>query len=359
MTEQSKIEAKAPRAIPEDFVFDAEHPILPIPFNAQLDDEKLDGVGLSVAAAYVKAPGELDPKFEGSKHVVKLQFDFEGFTITLFPEVKIAQGKNDDEIALQFMNPTGPHLPQLRYIINSFIAGDFVSMRSMLAYTGPTAPKDKVNNDTTKKSRKLKSFGVAIVSALLIAGAGAVLHNRLTTSTEARPVFITRSGSEMRATTAGQVAFLNPDAKSGEVVYSIAANSGDVLNFKLPCDCQVSVTQGIFEGATVLPIDSILTFFGSTVEVRVQTQMSIEGLAKAMNGEKVFLDLEGSKSVPVEVVVTGATNAAAQRGDPYLPVTLVAEQGALTGEDIGKPARVRLKRPLFVSSLIKSITEQS
>ncbi len=39
----------------------------------------------------------------------------------------------------------------------------------------------------------------------------------------------------MKATTAGQISFLNPNAKKGEVAFSINANTGDVLNFQLPC----------------------------------------------------------------------------------------------------------------------------
>ena len=64
------------------------------------------------------------------------------------------------------------------------------------------------------------------------------------------------------------------------MVFSINAITGDVLNFQLPCDCEVAVTEGIFEGATVLPIDVILSFFGSSASVRAQTLMSIEGLAQ-------------------------------------------------------------------------------
>ncbi|QBF30865.1 hypothetical protein CFI11_06500 [Thalassococcus sp. S3] len=348
-----------PGAVPHDFVFDSEHPILPIPFTAHIGDEKLDGSGLSIAAAYVSAPGDLDPSFEGTRHIVKLQFDFEGFSITLFPEMRVARGTKDGEVALQFMDPTGGHLPQLRYIINSFIAGDFVTMGSMLAYSGPTEPKkDKVAEKEDRNRRLIRSVAVAVISGVLILLALNLMRVRLTESYEARPVFIVRSGSEMRATSPGQVAFLNPQASQGEVVYSIAANSGDMLNFKLPCDCEVTVSDGIFEGATVLPIDSILTFFGSSVDVKVQTQMSIEGLSKAMNGDHVTLEMRDGRSIPVTVSVTSATNTAAQRGDLFLPVTLVAEPGTLSIEDIGKPARVRLSKPLF-GGKADVVTEQS
>lgn len=332
--------------IPTDFVYDTEHPEIPVPFTVQIGEERLEGSRISVAAAYVKTPVPLNPSFQGSRHVVKLSFVFEGFAITLTPEIVIA-GFQDDEVKLQFIDPAGPHLPQLRYILNSYIAGDFVSLGAMMSYTGPAKAPQKKGDVVEDKRSKVRRIGQVAVSVCLIALAANVLWNRFSTSYEPRPVFIARGGSEMRATTGGQLTFLNPAAKEGEIVYSVAANSGDVLNFQMPCNCEIQVTDGVYEGATILPSDPILTFFDSNVVIRVQSQMSIEGLAKAMNGEQVYLDLEDGRSVPVSVSLTAATNAAAARGDLYLPVALVAEEGTLSPEDIGTPARVRLSRSLL------------
>jgi len=342
--------ADHPGTVPQDFVFDAEHPVLPVPFKAQLGEHRLDGVELSVAAAYVAIEGRLDPAWKGYKQVVMLQFDFQGFSVTLYPEIVVAGSRRDGEMTLQFMDPAGAHLPQLRYIINSYLAGDFVSLGGMLSYSGPTRPKTAEEGENTATKYRVRSVAVAFLSLSLILATGTVLLSRVTQSYEPRPVFIERSGKDMKATTAGQVAYLNPGAKAGEVVFSINANSGDVLNFQLPCDCEVTVTEGVFEGATVLPIDSILSFFDTGVAVRVQTQMSIEGLAKAMGGEQAYLDINDGRSVPVRVVLNSATNAAALRGDPFVPVNLVPPDGALTQDDIGKSARLRLSRAWFANS---------
>src|SRR5690606_12040516 len=134
------------------------------------------------------------------------------------------------------------------------------------------------------------------LSGVLILAALAAIHQRYTTSYEPRPVFITRQGNDMRATSPGQITFLNTEAKAGEVLYSISANSGDTLNFMLPCPCEVALSDGIYLGATVLPSDPILTIFDTNVQVRVQTQMSIEGLTKAVNGEQVFLDMSDGRA---------------------------------------------------------------
>lgn len=349
MNDHPDISMDKARPIPADFVFDKEHPVLPVSFTARLGDGKFQGSGLSLTAAYLAVPPGHGLEEDG-RHIAKLEFNFEGFTIDLFPEVRVAR-ISGDEVVLQFLDPTGPHLPQLRYILNSFIAGDFVSLGSMLAYTGPAKPKAVKDDvaDTKRGGRGIRRVGAIALSLALIAVAVGGIYQRYTTSYEARPIFIVRSGNEMRATSPGQISFINPDAKQGEVLYAISANSGDTLNFMLPCDCSVKLNDAMYLGATVLPSDPILTIFDSTVDVRVQAQMSIEGLTKAVNGEQVYIDLSDGRSVPVRVVQTSATTEAAQRGDLYMPVVLLAENGELGVEDIGKPGRVRLSKQLFGS----------
>ncbi|MEM9640117.1 MAG: hypothetical protein AAGA19_01350 [Pseudomonadota bacterium] len=340
-----------PATLPEEFAYDTEHPVVPVPFTAHLGDKRVKGAGLSAVAAYVEVPGPVDPSILGRQLPVRLQFDFDGFTINLFPVARIAQSR-ENQLILQFLDPTGPHLPQLRYILNSYIAGDFISLGAMLGYSGPTRPKNPPVEDGRRFGRFVKRTLTLALSLSLIGVAALAIHQRYTQSYEPRPVFIMRDGHDMRATSAGQLTFLNPQARAGDVVFTIAANSGDVLNVTLPCDCEVNVSDGVYEGATVLPSDPILSFFPSNIDVRVQTQMSIEGIAKAMGGEDVFLDFEDGRSVAVEVMLNSASNAAAARGDLYLPVVLLAVEDELGAEDIGKPARVRLTRSLLDGSFM-------
>jgi alginate biosynthesis protein Alg44 len=342
--------------VPQDFVYDTEHPVLPVPFKAMITGQAFEGVGLSVTAAYVAVAGVFDPEWLGRKAISKLEFQFRGFTILLDVEVIVAGSRESGEMTLQFVDPLGEHLPQLRYILNTFIAGDFVSMNGMLGFSGPVKLKEDTNAAAEDTKRHYRSIAMATLSAFLILIAGSVLFGRATQSYELRPVFIERAGSEMKATTAGQVSYLNPDAKQGDVVFSIYSNSGDVLNFQLPCDCEVVFAEGIFEGATVLQIDTILSFFEPTVKPTVKTQMSLEGLTKAMNGDKVFLDMNDGQTIPVNVVVTSATNTASLRGDLFVPVTLIPTEGALANSDIGKSARVRFSKTLF-GSAIPSISD--
>jgi hypothetical protein len=340
----------ASASMPSGFAYENEHPVLPVPFKLTMGDARLEGVALSVTAAYVTIQGKIEPGWVGYREVACLQFDFNGFSISIYPEVMIAGARSDGEMTLQFIDPAGPHLPQLRFILNSFIAGDFVTMSGLLNYTGPAKPKPPKTPEAPVSRLRMRSIAVAVMSLSIIFAVANHLFERATQTYEGRPVFIERTGNDMRATTAGQVVYLNPEAKTGEVVFSINSNAGDVLNFQLPCDCEVAVTEGIFEGATVLPIDVILTFFDSTVGVSVETQMSIEGLAKAMSGERAFLDINDGRTIPARVIVTSATNAAAAAGEMFVPVKIEVPPGALTEEDIGKAARLRLSRAPFGAS---------
>jgi alginate biosynthesis protein Alg44 len=318
---------------------------LTVPFTALFGDSRLEGIGLSVAAAYVQIGGPLDPRWLNHRAPVRLQFDFENFSVQLDADVVVAGSRGPGEMTLQFVDPLGPHLPQLRHILNSYISGDLVTLGSFLSYTGPTKPKAAKGEETGKPplGRRLRSFAVALVSLAAIGIAATLMIGRATQVTELRPIFISREGREMRATTAGQVSYLNPQAQKGEVVFSINSNSGDVLNFQLPCDCTVEVTDGIYEGATVLPIDVILSTFDSNVGIRVQTQISIEGLSKYMDGAAAYLDLDDGRNLPATIETSSATNIAAERGDLFVPVYIVpTDPAALTTADIGKTAHLRL-----------------
>ncbi len=70
----------------------------------------------------------------------------------MYPEVIVTGSRKPGEMTLQFADPAGEHLPQLRHIINSYIAGDVMSLRGLLAYTGPTKPKAPKGAETLGRS---------------------------------------------------------------------------------------------------------------------------------------------------------------------------------------------------------------
>ena len=77
----------------------------------------------------------------------KLRFSFENFSVALYPEVRLLEGEGDTW-AFQFDDPAGEHLPQLRYILNAYLAGDMMTLGKMMAHTGPATPVRRRNTRT-------------------------------------------------------------------------------------------------------------------------------------------------------------------------------------------------------------------
>ncbi|MCC1494900.1 hypothetical protein [Cognatishimia sp. F0-27] len=339
--------AGAAPEIPADFGFEDEHPQIQLNFTLSIEGCKYRGESISLTHVIVRNEGDTVMGSTG-RHVGLLTITFDSFTITLQPDLYMQEDRPGGRAVFRIADPTGPHLPQLRYILNSVIAGDIVGVDGMMRYSGPTAPKAaKAAAPKATIADRVRSIAGIVLSAALVLAALYVVTIRYTTAQELHPVYVARDGQPMRATTAGQIGYLNPDAEVGEVLFSVNANSGDVLNFVMPCDCEVAVTKGIKEGATVLQTDLILTVFHNSDEIRVQTLMSIEGLNRALSGDRVHMDMTDGRSIPVDVVASETTRAASMRGEMFVPVDLVPAEGALTEADIGKSAQLRLSKSLL------------
>ncbi len=328
------------------FGYDDEHPHVSVPFTLRIGTHTLQGQRLSVTHMHTLDDVSTGMLGDGKRHLAALTVPFDGFAVSLQAEVTLVS-RGNGSATFQFVDPTGSHLPQLRYILNNIIAGDFVSVDGLVSYSGPTQPAKA--KGATKRSvlQRIRSIAVATLSICLLVAAAGVVAKRYTTGTEMHPVFVERAGQQMRATVAGQVVYVDPGAGQGEVLYAINSNAGDTLNFRMPCDCEVEIASGIGEGTTVLPTDKIMTIFNNSEGVRAQTLMSIEGLSRAMSGDLVHMDLSDGRRMAVTVQSNSATTSASMRGDLFVPVELVPIEGALTREDVGKTARVRLSQRLL------------
>lgn len=331
--------------IPGDFAYQDEHPMLAVSFTLTLDGKTLNGDRLSMTHLSARADGGAPDV--GYRGLARLRIDFPDFSLTLSPQVMVRDVTMDGNVTLTFVDPTGPHLPQLRYVLNSTIAGEMASLDGLMTYSGPTKHKAPSKAAAPTIKDRVRAAGVMVLSAAIVVTAGTVLLNRWTTGTELHPVFVEAQGRQMKATVGGQLTYLNESAAQGEVIFALTSNAGDVLNFQMPCDCGVSLSSNAYEGATLLPSDQILTIFDNNSEVRARTLMSIEGLTRAMTGDRATLQMNDGRSIPVDVIADDTSNAAALRGDLYVPVELRAPAGALTDADIGTAGRLRLSTPLL------------
>ncbi|MEM7521872.1 MAG: hypothetical protein AAF307_12650 [Pseudomonadota bacterium] len=331
--------------VPAGFGLENEHPKLAMPFTVRLGDARFEGKRLSITDLEIEAAkGTLVP---GSKDIATVSFPFEDFTINLTAQLTATDQGDGDTSVLLFSEPTGAHLAQLRYIINSFIAGDIITLKGLMAYSGPTQPKAPKGAEAKPVGQRIRSIAVAIASLMIAFLAAGVVFSRYTSAYELYPVFIAPQGQSMQATVAGQVTYLNPDAPPGEVAYTIAANTGDVLSFQMPQSGDVALGSQIYEGATVLPTDLILTILDPNASLRLTTLISIEGLTRALQGDPASLELADGRTLPVQVNVRDVTQAAALRGDLYVPVDLTVTGGSLGPSDTNLTGRLRLSKSLL------------
>ncbi len=335
-----------PPQLPAGFGLENEHPMLTMPFKVRIGNQILDGQRISVTQMEVSGYQGEPPV--GARNICVIRFPFQDFSITLNAELMVQQGANGNMAVLMFTNPTGPHLAQLRYIINSFIAGDVVTLKGMMAYTGPIQPKAPKADAAERPIRaRLRSIGIALASLVIAFLAASVVFGRYTTAYELHPVFIDRAGQAMQATVAGQLTYLDADAAVGDVAYTVAAVTGDVLSFQMPSEGEVQIASEIYEGATVLPEDLILTIFDDSDSLRLRTLISIEGLTRALQGDPAIIELNDGREFEVEVQVRDTTRSAAMKGDLFVPVDLAVKGGdVLTSSDINKSARLRLSKTL-------------
>lgn len=340
-TEMFEPLAPSEQQIPSDFAFEEEHPQIKLPFSAFVCGRRMDGESLSVIKAELSgllALGEVD-----AEELVSLRFDFDGFSITLYVEAFInKRGDSDNpKIELRFSNPTGTHLAPLRYILNSYIAGHVVGMGQLLGFTGPLDVMPKPPVEPHSWSRRLLMaarmslvFGLSVV---MVYSAATIVYKRIAYHYEANPVTIARAGELMRATSSGQVTFVNPAAEKGDVVYSIAANSGDLLSARMPCDCELMPFAGFKAGATVLAGDEIVKLADETAALSVMTQISDGGVARVIAGDQAELELTSGAVVPVSLNFEGG----GPEGQVRATLTLPTDANGLAQS--GDAARLRFR----------------
>jgi alginate biosynthesis protein Alg44 len=237
-----------------------DHPVVELPFTAVIDGRQFRGQGLSLVAAYVS--GLMDPATLNTTRIIRLVFQFDGFSVMLVVEAEVRKSaRGPGEAELIFMRPTGPHLQQLRHILNAFIAGDHVGLGQTIGVAGTAAPKGPKEGTKPESRFSLRRIiggaSILVLSLALVAVAGSLTYQRLYITLVPDLGAVISTGEAMRATTTGQIVFLDPTATKGEVVVAIQSPSGDVQSLFLPCDCTARAGS-LHEGSTVLVGEPVL-----------------------------------------------------------------------------------------------------
>ena len=288
--------------------FQSEFPQVKLPFQISIGGLNLEGISISLTKALVS--GRLPRDLEYQDELVSLRFDFDGFSVTLFADAILSQDTNDPSapISVFFTHPTDGHLSPLRYLINSFIAGDTVTLGQLLS-TG-AAPSQLRPNPPKNVPRRIQvSMRVVALAGLgLLFGmvASDLVYQRLILSYEPRPLVISSSDQMLRATAAGQITFLNPGAAEGDIAFTLVSNRGEFFSLRMPCACESTIAGGLFEGATVLSGDPVLALQSESQPV-VQADLSQAGLARFFRGDQAEVVTPEGRIQPVRLRLDTST----------------------------------------------------
>jgi len=307
-----------------------DHAVIDLPFTAVIDGRPFRGHSISLVNAHVA--GLLGKSASAAPRFVRLVFDFDGFSVSLvtLADVRGSPG-GKGEISLDFTHPSGPHLPQLRHILNAYIARDLVSLGQVIGVAGTTPPKP-VKVATAGTGRKyLQGTALALLAVTLIGMAGALIYQRNFVQLLPDLGIVTLQGETLRATASGQIAFLDTAAPKGQVALAITTSNGDVLSLAMPCDC-TATSLGLRVGSTVLAGEPILQLTTQDAVAVVQVVVSPDLAFDLARGDRIELSLPNGNKMAATALQGAGPNAVLIPSIPLDP-TLV-----------GQPVRVRLIR---------------
>jgi hypothetical protein len=305
-----------------------DHAMVDLPFTAMIDGRQFRGHRLSLVSAQVV--GLMGAITSDASRIVRLVFDFNGFAVTLVVLADVRETSGSGELTLDFTQPSGPHLPQLRHILNAYIAGDLVSMGQAIAVAGTTPPKP-VKTNTGSGRKVVQGTGLAALTLVLVALAGGLIYQRSNVQLLPDLGTVTLQGETLRATASGQIAFMDTAAPLGQVALAITTSSGDVLSLTMPCDCKAR-SLGLRVGSTVLAGEPVLQLNTPDAAVVIAVPIAPALAFDLARGDRVEVTMPDGSTVAANATVNTSQAAV------LMPAT------ALPAALIGQPVQVRLVR---------------
>lgn len=320
--------------------FGNEHPSVNLPFSVVIDGRSYEGVSLSMAAA--KINGLAAPGLTHGTRLAMFRFNFGAF-LFLVPIAVIVDKANADtgELNLTFAEPTGPHMPQLRYLLNAWLAGDVINLHDVLQAKSRLPKTPGNSHDPVTPGRFLARFAGLAVSAVasvaFVFAASALISNRMYQHDVAGPSVAVWSGTVLRATTSGQLSFLAKNLANGQPLYTVESASGASVTTVLPCDCTLREQYAV-QGSTVLAGEPIVQLNDGDGSVVVEARFSAEDL-KALSDTATILMTVADGSVHRAKLGDVKTRGVGAELATSMHVTL-KPQSAIAASAVNKPVRV-------------------
>ncbi len=329
-----------------------EHPQLAVPFDGYLGSTPVDGVSMSLTHAVVE--GDLDASLVETVVPFAARVNFIGFSLLVYMDVWVEK-TGAGEYTLRYTDPTGEHLPSLRYLLNSYIAGDVVSLGGVMNYSGPLAAKSRKAAPPPSPMFRLKAIAWRIVMVFLGLGlawnAANIVQDRVLFSYEAQPVTIAREGKVLRATTAGQLAYVDTEAGPGEALYAIVTPEGDYYSVEMPCDCAVKPLRDFSQGATVMAGMPLVQVSSRDGRLVANTTLSEGGAVRLLAGDTLELVMTDGRVIPV------AAEVLPRLDETSGPLQVALNLDGQTGLEPGDLGRLRFRKTILPEPLRKAAAD--
>lgn len=340
------------------FSEDNEHPFIQLPFSVSIDGRTYEGIEVSMVGARVR--GLATNHLAGANKFSVFRFNFDGFSIALPIDVQVTSGSvATGHLSLQFREPTGHHMPHLRYILNSWLAGDYVHLNGVIEAPRKSAA---LSHAPGAERRRGKQTGVRrFLGALLVVGASLALAlvtvnaigKRLFVSDVAGVSIVDKNTTPLKATVGGQVAFVNPHAAKGEPAYSIMASNGVSVTVAMPCYCVID--QSVENGATVSPGETLMLLSKKDADVIVRSSFNASDLRLLAAGAKANIELPGGETLSARVQIDRFAFSSGQAGNGTVAVSLLPSK-PIGDAFVGQPVNVRLdSTPAWMSGLVDRV----
>lgn len=320
-----------------------EHPSVNLPFSVVIDGRSYEGVSVSMAAA--KINGLAAPGLTHGTRLAMFRFNFGEFMF-LVPIAVIVDMANADtgELNLTFAEPTGPHMPQLRYLLNAWLAGDVVNLHDILQAKSRLPKTTGHTHNAATPGRFFARLAGLVVSAaaslLFVFAASALISNRIYQHAVVGPSVAVWSGTVLRATTSGQLSFFAQNPANGQPLYTVESASGASVTTVLPCNCTLREQYAV-QGATVLAGEPIVQLSDGNGSVVVEARFSPEDL-NALSDTATISMTVADGSVHRAKLGDVKTRGVGADSSTSMLVTLQPES-AIAASDVNKPVRVTIE----------------
>jgi alginate biosynthesis protein Alg44 len=340
-----------------DLIEDNEHPFIQLPFSVGMDGRSYEGTAISMVGARVA--GLANRHLVGLSKFAAFRFNFDGFSIAIPIEVKVtSESLETGQLTLKFCEPTGPHMPHLRYILNSWLAGDYVHMNGVI-----DAPRKSASVARAPGAQRVRQAGRfrRLLGALLVASASLVLAlvaanalgKRIFIAEVAGVSIVDKSTTPLKATVGGQLAFVDRHAAMGKPAYSILASNGGSVTVAMPCDCVID--KSVENGSTVSPGETLMLLSKKDAAPIVRSNFDASDLRLLAAGAIPKIDLPSGEAVPARAEIDRFALSAGQNAASTIAVSLLPTR-PIDDALIGRPVNVRLdSTPAWITAAVRRV----